>query len=71
MLTFLSRSLRRVLRVRASAAAESLPRTSFSSPGASAFLAGEGARLYSLDAYRRLRRGGAFGPGPGFTPSAA
>lgn len=71
MLTSLSRSLRILLGVAAPAAPESLRSAPFSPPGASAFVAGEGARLYSLDAYRRLRRGGSPGSGPQTGPTAA
>lgn len=39
-------------------------------PGAASFIAGQGARLYSLDAFRPARRGPR-DPGPSHTPHAA
>ncbi len=69
MLTFLSRSIRRLVNTAPSPGAPSLlpaPRLRLVSgaasrdipiagaaPGASAFVAGQGARIYSLDAFRR------------------
>ncbi|GAC1347634.1 MAG: hypothetical protein NVSMB23_27240 [Myxococcales bacterium] len=57
MLTWLSRSLQTVLGAAAPAAAESLRSAPVSPVGGAAFVAGEGARVYSLDAFRRLRAG--------------
>lgn len=54
----------------AAVAAEAWRRAPFFAPGASSFIAGEGARLYSLDTFRSLR-GGPRGPGPSHSPHAA